>query len=105
MTPPDAHLYEMTGSAVTVAEEPDVGSDARVFNIGFELRADFNDGHGGGETPQVLGGEIVPVILGRCAHGWGETRISDPDYVVGPCRSPVELIVGECLGDILAVRS
>lgn len=59
----DAELHESAGlSAVAVAEEPDIRRDVRVREVGDEVRAYLDGGHGFGEAPEVLWGEVVPVV-------------------------------------------
>lgn len=82
MTPADTHLNEMTGSAVTVAQEPDVRCDLRVRNIRLELRADIDVGHASGETPEVLRREVVPVVWRPGANRCCNPFISNPHYVM-----------------------
>lgn len=82
MVPADAHLDKMTGSAVTVAKEPDVNCDSGVSDVHLELRADFDMGHGFWETPEVLRREVVPVVWGPFAYRFCDSSISNPDYVM-----------------------
>lgn len=51
MTPADIDLNIMTRSGLTVAKKPDVCCHSWVFNVGLELRAEFETGHVSGETP------------------------------------------------------
>lgn len=86
MTPADTYLNKMTGSTVTVAEEPDVCCNLRVRNISLELRADVDMGHGSWETPEVLWREVVPVVWGASAYVRCNPFVSNPHYVMSSCH-------------------
>lgn len=92
MTPADADLNEMTRSAVPVAKEPDVRCDARVLDVRLESCADFDVFHGSGEAPEVLRGEVVPVIWGSFANSCRNSNISNPHYVMRSCHVGMEII-------------
>lgn len=82
MAPADADLNEVTRSAVTVAEEPDVRCHSRVLDARLELGADFDVGHGYWKAPEVLRREVVPVVRGPFANRFGNASVADPHYVM-----------------------
>lgn len=96
MSPADTHLDKMTRSAMTIAEEPDVRRNSRVFDICLELRADFDVGHGSWETPEVLRREVVPVVWGLRANLPCNPDISNPHYVVSSRHVRVEMMMDKC---------
>ena len=78
----DTDLNKMSGSAMTIAQKPNVRCHLRILHIRHEAGTDFDMVHTFGETPDALRRKIMPMVWCLLADPAGKPDISNPHDVM-----------------------